>query len=180
MKRLFGRISTLVITVALLTIASTASAQNPDQVVVDKSLLTKEQLAKVQVNNTLEQVQQVGQFAGVGKEISDAVNGSLAGITDQTNRFANTRVGTYTMWIVAFKVLGDRAIRLGLALLFGIVITPIFIWAFSRNAMTRRILVEKTGKDRKWETVSPEPYAQVTYGLVYVGLMLIALATGGC
>ncbi len=166
--------------VMLLAFATVAFAQDPNKVVVDKSMLTPDQLAKVQTNQTIEQVKQVGQFAGLGKEIGEGVNGALSAITDNANKFANTKAGEYTMWMVAFKILGKDAIRLGLSLLFAAVFTVVFVWMYSRNAIPRRMLIEQTGKDRKWEYIRADSDAQVFYSVAYAVLMLIALAVGGC
>ncbi len=189
---------------ALMLLTSIGFAQDNTKVVVDKSMLTPEQLAKVQmaqtteqVQHVAEQVQEVGKFAGVGKEIGEAVNGSLSAITENANKFANTKVGVFTMWIVAFKVLGDNVIRLGLSLICMILFTGIFTWIWGKNFIPRRILSEeiegpdktKTKKyvlfptnldERRNEYSFSIRNERTTYVVIYVLLMLITLGFGGC
>lgn len=192
------------VAVTLLTVTTAAFAQDANKVVVDKSLLTPEQMAKVKAAQTVEQVtqvadqvQQVGKYAGLGKEVGEAVNGSLSAITDNANKFANTKVGTFTMWIVAFKVLGVQAIRLSLALIFMTVFTCVFLWIWGQNFIPRRILAEETEgpdktktrkyvlfpkdlDDRRNEYSFSIRNERTTYVVIYVILMLITLGLGGC
>lgn len=75
---------------------------------IPDSLLTPEQNAYVKAEEmkaTMTTTQQVtSSWVGVGKEIGEAVNGSMSAITENTNKFANTPVGKYTIFIVSFYV----------------------------------------------------------------------------
>ena len=77
-------------------------AQNDSMILVKKSLLPASVVAQSELESKL---QSVGHMAGMGKEIGIAINDGLAAITDQTNRFSNTKVGKFTIIIIAFKVL---------------------------------------------------------------------------
>ncbi len=161
--------------------STVAFAQDPTKVVVDKSILTPEQLAKIQANNTMDQVQQFGQYAGLGKEIGEGVNGALSAITDNANKFANTRVGVYTMWLVAYKVIGNKAIRFVVGGLMLLVMFPTLVWVFRRNAIIRPILAKETidpatkVRTKEYRTYEPNSYRQWAYGLVSIAMILVLI-----
>jgi muconolactone delta-isomerase len=84
-----------------MLVAVPATAQVRDSMVaVPASLLTADQKAQMEVAATQAKIQTYGKWVGLGKEVGEAVNSSLAAVTDQTARFADTKVGKVTMALV--------------------------------------------------------------------------------
>jgi len=138
-----------------------------DTVVVPKNLLTDDQKAKLDAQQSAEKVnttiKQVSSYVGLGKEIGQAVDGSLSALTNRANEFANTKVGTWTMWIVAYKILGQDAKSLlfyFIRLLIGIpvLIAGIIIWLnlYRKEFITYSVLISKDKMGNKtYEKVEP-------------------------
>lgn len=119
---------------------------------VPKSSLTPQQ----QLN--LKQ-QEVHGWVGIGKEVGEAVNGSLEAITHNANDFAHTGVGKVTMALVIWKVLGDQAVHIIAGFLILVIGLPLWIWSYRRTCLPRRILIENTilpdkTHTKKWQIVN--------------------------
>jgi hypothetical protein len=138
----------------LLTVPVLGDTPQDEKVTVPKSMLTQDQLNKLQGHDLRENVHE---WAGVGKEVGEAVNSSLAAVTVQTNSFAQTGVGKLTMVLVVWKILGDQIVHLVGGAIELVVFLPLWIWSYRKTCMVRRI---KTGKDT-WQTVD---YKKDSYG----------------
>lgn len=112
---------------------------------VPESQLTEEQKSKFTKPNALT-VQNVHDWAGLGKEIGEAVNGSLSAVTTQANNFAQTPVGKLTAAVVIFKVIGDPAIHIAVGMVEAIVLLPLWIWSY-RRFLPRKVLVSEKRND---------------------------------
>ena len=181
---MFKRVMTfalLMSTVFAAAALSQTTTDNSNKVVVDRSILTADQLRQVQTSQTLDQVAQIGQYAGLGKEIGEGVNGALSAITDNANKFANTKVGVYTMWLVAYKVVGGRALRFVVGGIMLLLMFPTLVWAFRRNAIVRPILSKEIfdpttkARTREFRTYEPNSYRQWGYGIVSILFILILI-----
>jgi hypothetical protein len=163
--------------IALSLLAGTVFAQTDSMVMVPKSMLPKSVIAQVEMQNV---AQTYGKFAGIGKEIGVGIREGLGALTDETNKFANTKVGKFTMIIIAFKVLGLQLIQFifGFTLwIFGSIAT-VFIY---RSAIRpRRILKEVTKEGIKnYEIYEPCSSIQDwTFYLItiYAGFCLLCCA----
>lgn len=141
-----------------LTFPTAAQNQNQNQnqqdekVTVPKSMLTQDQISQLNQNNIKNNV---SSWAGVGKEVGEAVNSSLSAITTQTNNFAQTGVGKVTVAIVVWKVLGDQIVHLVFGLIEMVVFLPLWIWSYRRTCLDRRIKVKGGffSNDKEWEVV---------------------------
>lgn len=142
MKRLFGILAVLMLCAAPLL------AQNDSMVLVPKSSLTREQVNQVQL-------QTASRWIGMGKEIGEAVNSSLTALTTTASNFADTKLGHFTMYLIAFKVIGYPIIQaaVGLPLLF--VFTIIFIWSYWKTCVPRRYVI-KASRDEKGKMMATD------------------------
>lgn len=171
---------TMFLAMVMLLVTTNVLAQQQGQtnkIVVDKSLLTPEQIAQAEAQATLDRtkstVEQAGEWVGLGKEIGSAVDGALSALTERTDQFAKTDVGKFTMFLVAYKVIGSDLIQavVGIPLFFVVVL--MFIWLTRRNCMQRRYLVkEATDKDgtvtKEWNETDPEPSTQWSHLLAFL------------
>lgn len=129
----------------LLIFASLGIAQTSDQVLINKADLPPAVLAQLEQKS---QVEKYGSYVGLGKEIGEAVKGSLSAFTDETDKFAKTGVGKFTMALVAYKVVGLQLIQLLFGLLLFSVSTFVIGFSFWKNARSKNVLesVDKDGK----------------------------------
>jgi len=175
----------LMVVVVVLGTVGIAFAQQEERVTVPKSMLTEDQLARLKTEQTIDQIEAVGQYAGLGKEIGTAVSDSLNAITDTAAKFAETKVGKFTMWMVAYKILGNDLLHLAAGIVLAFVWLPIWVWSYKRCLPSSRILINEKrepnkGKviERNWQRM-PDDYdnrvRQITHALFFVGLLLTNL-----
>jgi hypothetical protein len=147
--------------------------QQQETVTIPKSMLSQDQLNELKKQTEGKTIREnVSAWAGLGKEVGEAMNSSMQAITERTNEFAQTRVGKLTMILVTWRVLGDQAIHLLSGFFEAIVFIPIFIWSYRKTCMTRRV---KTGKDQ-WQVVEYKSSAEVTPRVGHaIAVMLFAI-----
>lgn len=153
MKKLMIYVALLVFLVAPATVYPQSSTE--DTVVVKKSQLTQAQLADIQVQATKDKVEQYGKWVGIGHELGTAVNESLAAVTTNATNFAGTGVGKMTMALVIWKVAGLDIARIVIGSFLLIAGIPIWVFAFYKNCITHREIIENSKeKGKKWEVVN--------------------------
>lgn len=166
--------------VVLFALAVPAFAQQQEMVSVPKSMLTQQQLTQVKVE---EQVETISKYAGLGREVGEAINGGLSAVTTHTAAFAKTEVGQFTMFIIAWKVLGKDVLGFLIAVPLLVFATAYFSFAYWRDCMTRRVVLEVDEKKKpiKWETVNAQHlrdmgavrFCYFALYVVFVGICLI-------
>jgi hypothetical protein len=161
-----------------LAVSVAAQQQQQETVTVPKSMLNQQQLADLEREQTKQKIQDYGEWVGVGKEIGVAVDSSLSAISNRANEFANTKVGTVTMWVVVWKVLGRDIVGyiFGFGLL-GIGI-PVILWSYRKRVLPSQILKkeyfdEKGKRVREYATYEPPTYRDVPMGLSHFTAFLI-------
>lgn len=145
---------------ALMFMSSPLIAQDTTMVSVPKSALTATQLAAVEAQGIKDKAVTYGSWVGVGKEIGEAVNSSLSAISDNAAKFADTKVGKFSMFIVAWKVLGNDILGIFYALTITFVGLPVLIWSYRRH-MIHTVLDKEIVVDGK---VTERKYRDLDYG----------------
>lgn len=101
-------------------------------VTIDLSRVDPDLKSKIEAAQTVQSIETkvntYGRWVGIGKEIGTVIDESLKSITQRSNELANTKVGKFTMFIVAYKVIGMQLIQLIFGFLIFVVITTIYIW----------------------------------------------------
>jgi len=126
-------------------------------------------------------VSTVSTVIGWGKELGTAMHEGLAAVVDQTDRFGATRVGTFVMTMVAWKIMGKdvEGIVLGIPITFiGI---AIWMWSIRRFLIGYRVVASVEGPffHRKKTYVDHDPYkfdndsARLACGIVHVGAIAL-------
>ncbi len=150
----------------------TAQNQQPDTIIVRKSDLPPEVLKNLESQKELAQMAQkietYGKWVGLGKEVGVAVNDSLAALTDQSERFGKTNVGKFTMFIVAYKVLGKDAVGVVIGVPLLVVFLVIWVWSYRRTCIQRTILVKSTKDDKVYERINEDGSARAGYAFVHL------------
>jgi len=156
-----------------------AGAQSPspsapvadETITVKKSDLTTDQLVKINTEAATKLLQtkleRYGNWVGVGGEIGTAIKEGLNAVVDVADKFGNTRVGTFTMILVAWKVVGKDLVRIIIGFLFMIIVT-VFIFRNYRNMNKRRICT----KGRGWKFWLPKEYT-IVEPRFYEGIELV-------
>lgn len=162
MKNIFAFLTLAMLALAL---TSTSALADQDNVTVDVTKLTPEQLRVYQQLKTLQNnpnaanalenltPEKLDKYAQMGKGLGIAINEGLGAVTKNVESFSQTSAGKWLMVLITWKVMGEDAIGLartavqwtvgGLLLLIGI---PFWIWIVRRNCVQRPIAaVEKTG-----------------------------------
>ncbi len=160
-------------------------AQQPSQqtVTISKEMLTKEQLQAVEQQQIDQKIATYGKWVGLGKEVGEAVNGSLSALTTQADTFAKTGVGKFTMFMVAYKVLGNDLLGVLIGIPLMILFTFLFIWSYRRSCLVYSVLVKVDADNTKhYDKVNAElddSYrvpAQWAHVVVYLICMAILIA----
>lgn len=144
-----------------------AQTQPVETVTIPKSELTSTQLAKITTEEQLAKVETYGKWVGAGKEVGVAIREALLSVVDVADKFGNTKVGEFTMYMVAWKVMGIDFVRIFLGIIFAMVVTTI-IFKSLRKMYPHKILTKGNGF-RFWE---PKEY-QIINGVDYEGVELV-------
>ena len=143
---------------ALMLFASPVMAQDSVMVSVPRSALTPQQLATVEAQGIKEKAEAYGAWVGVGKEVGEAVNSSLSAISDNAAKFADTKVGKFSMFIVAWKVLGSDVLGVLYAAVIVFIGLPVLIWSYRRHlsltVLDKEIVVDGKVTERKYRDLS--------------------------
>ena len=136
---------------AVMPVESVQSqTQQKDEIVsIRKSELTPQQAASIEQQNMQNKIETYGKWVGLGKEVGEAVNGSLSALSTQADNFAKTGVGKFTMVLVAYKVVGDDILDVLITVPLMIVMTLIFIWSYRKSCMTRSVLKSESKEGLK-------------------------------
>ena len=116
-----------------------------------KELETKQQLAVMK-----DKIETYGKWVGMGKEVGVAINESLSALTVQADSFSKTGVGKFTMFMVAWKVIGKDFIRFLVGVPLLITWTVLFVWLFRKNCITYSVPSKQNpDKSKEYKVVVP-------------------------
>lgn len=140
--------------ILLFSIVTPARAQVADtgMVSIPRSALTPQQLKQIEVH-------EAGAWVGLGKEVGEAINSSLSAVTDNTAKFADTQVGKFTMFIIAWKVLGNDFMGVVWAFFLALLGFPTLIWSYRR--WTNPTFVSKEVRNEKGKIIERQ-YTRTT------------------
>jgi hypothetical protein len=148
-------VATLLLAVLFIfsSIPAFAQTEPRKQIVVYEDELTTLQLAKAK---TEEKMQQYEQYSGIVAKMSAIADGSgklLSNISTEVNKFADTKVGLFTVAMIFYSVMGTDLVQVFFGTLWFIIGVPVILWSYRQNCVQRKILKSKTGsgKDAKKE-----------------------------
>lgn len=139
MKRL---IAALIVLLILGAVTAWGQQQPEKTYVVKESQLTPGQKASLEAQ---EHTQQITSYAGWGKEVGTAMKEGLSALNEEVNKFSESSAGKFTMFVIAYKVMGKDAVRFTIALPLWILGTFYFMYLFRKNFVVRRITIKSTG-----------------------------------
>lgn len=144
--------------VCMLTVVAQQQSSGGDEVVaVRKKDLPPDLVEKIQAQQKVEDLQKkietYGKWVGLGKEVGSAVNESLSALTTQAEKFSKTGVGKFTMFIVAWKVLGKDFMGFIIGVPLLILATSIFLWSYRKTCLPYRVLTKVNADKSKEYTI---------------------------
>lgn len=164
---------------ALVSLGAFAQTKTSDEMVsIPKSQLTAQQLASVQQANLQSKIEQYGKWVGLGKEVGEAVNGSLSALTKQAEEFSKTGVGKFTMFMIAWKVLGNDLTQFVVGVPLFAVGFVVWIISFWKNGLPRQDLLSVSADGKKeYRTENPDSEQQIGHFVVLLiwGILCVFL-----
>ena len=179
MKKLF-----LLFLLMFSVTVSSFSQTKDEQIVFKTSDLTADQLVKIKTQQKVDElqskIQTYGKWAGVGGEVGTAVREGLNAVVDVSEKFGNTKVGTFTMYLIAWKVVGVDITRIILGLLF-VTIATIFILKALKSLTTRKVSIKGAWYQfwvtKEYQIVEPDDFEGIQ-AMKFLYVLLIAGAFG--
>lgn len=141
--------------VAIVLFSASAVPQDTpqDTVTIPKSELTDQQKTELEQKDLQDKIDRYGKWVGVGHEIGVAVNEGLTAVTTNANTFAQTPVGKWTMFVIIFKVIGEKIIGYFVGLVFFLIGIPVWIWSYRRYIPHKYVHKVNYGPDGKKTSV---------------------------
>jgi len=100
----------LLLSMVMIVFITNAQKRTSTVNISDLSPELQAQIQKEQENIVItKELEQYGEWAGMGKEIGVAVKEGLSALTSEVEKVSKTDVGKLTMFIIAYKVIGDDA-----------------------------------------------------------------------
>jgi len=117
---------------------------------------------------------------GVAREIGIAMNEALASLTKHSEELAHTGVGQFTLFIVAWKIMGRdfSGLILGLPLLFALFFVFFRYWRKNGipTMVEKKMTDDEKGKIITYEVQPAYPCRQLIFGIIFIVLMIVFLA----
>jgi len=162
-------------------------------VTFSQTSLTPQELAKlpIDVQNQIKsvkastetdaQIETVGKWVGLGKEVGYAFDGALTAITTTATKFSETKLGKITMFLVIYKVIGADILQVMFGILWLILVISIALFMHINYGKDKRILRKETYNteskkyDREWEIRSGDDGYRVGSVLVLIVGIFISM-----
>lgn len=159
-----------------------AASQGDEKVTVNASDLTVDQLAKIKAEAEIKELQKkldtYGNWVGVGGEIGKGIKEGLSAVVDVADKFGNTKVGTFTMVMVAWKIIGKDLVRIFLGIIFALIVTIFLFRSYRTSFMVHRVCTKPTGWQfwlpKEYKIVEPDHYE----GFELVKIIYLACLVG--
>jgi hypothetical protein len=169
----------LILFVAVLSLTAVAQTTYAKEDLL-KLGVTESQIAVLNAEKRTAEVMNVGsKWVGLGKEIGAAVNESLVALTKTAGDFSETKLGKFTMILVAYKIVGSDMLQVLFGLLWIAVVVAASFTIHWRYARDKRFLTKEcfgeNGKiqSRTYETVKGHnDYKVAAVAVLIVGLVL--------
>jgi hypothetical protein len=180
MKKLLF-IMIIMVTLLLPNVVSAFVNTNNDDgaVSVPKSMLTEQQKSELAKQEAYSNLQTAAGYVGLGKEIGEAVDSSLSSLTSRAEEFANTKVGIFTMIMVAYKVCGNDVIQLLIGLPLFIVLMTIVIISFFKKCISHRVVTHRSGpwwkREKEYQIVGNDRAEFAEWAHLFVGVIIIGM-----
>jgi hypothetical protein len=128
----------------------------------------------------------VSEWVGIGKEIGLATREGLNAVVDTAEKFGSTKVGTFVMVMIAWKIMAKEVLGVVLGIPLLLAGVGLWVWTAKRLFFGYRVLARKEGHTKIYEDHGPYDFKgndarQVagvfTWGtlVVWVGFMVLGV-----
>lgn len=138
-----------IVAIVILSTVSAVAQQPEESVTIPKSQLTDQQKADLATKQLSDKQAMFGKWVGIGDEVGKAVNSGLSAVTTQANAFAQTPVGKWTMFVIVFKVIGEKFVGYLVGACMFIFGVPIWIWSYRKYIPHKYLSKINYGPDGK-------------------------------
>lgn len=114
----------------------------------------------------------VSGWAGIGKEIGEAISTGLMSVVGAADKFGNTQVGYFTMAMIAFSILGKPI----MAFILEILVSVLIITISRKLILKRKVVIKTEGWFRKKEYEYLDPVFDSGESGVYLFIAAIVWA----
>lgn len=132
----------ILLCLCMLFSTSLFTQQQEKTYTLKESQLTEQQKAAAEASKSKEAVTS---WTGVGKEVGIAMREGLSALNTEVNKFSESPAGQFTMFIIAWKVMGGTALRAVILIPLLLIGTIYFMFVFYRNCVVHQIVTEKSG-----------------------------------
>lgn len=101
-------------------------------------------------------VSKAAEWAGIGKEVGIATKEALNAVVDTSEKFGSTKVGTFVMIMVAWKIMAKDILAIIIGIPIWVVGLCIWIWAAKKFFFGYKVLDKQEGKTKFYS--QHEPY----------------------
>jgi len=179
----------IIIALLVMLVVSSAFTQTQEKTyTVKESQLTAQQKAELTVQ---QQKENVGSWVGLGKEVGTAMKEGLSALNSEVNKFSESPAGQFTMFVIAYKVIGNDAFHFVIG--FPLLVVGFCVWVFFyyRNCVTRRIAIKVSGtlfsRQKEYSVVNENNnntnmnrWGHFAGLVVFLLICSIVLFSGGC
>jgi len=159
---------------------------NKEMLIVDKSHLTAEHLAAVEIDAAKAKIDQYGHWVGLGKEVGQAFDGALGAVQSHAQELADSRLGMFIMFLIAYKIIGLDVIQFGVGIPLLITGITLIFWSYRKNCVVRRVKTKGSffSKDKEWtianskndsDQSNSEKVAHVIVFFLFLGFIAVFL-----
>ncbi len=163
-------------------VAQESTSSTNEKIVVDTGDLPPELVAQLKAK---QQMENAGKYVRWGREIGVAMDEGLGALTRHSAEFAETELGHFAMFLIAWKVLaediygvmrGITGVLVGVPfLIFG---TCGIFWSYRKTIVPRRVLETKEGKKKTYVVYEPlkstkDPTGEYHYRMLWHGVALL-------
>ncbi len=93
----------------------------------------------------------VSEWVGIGKEIGVATREGLNAVVDTAEKFGSTKVGTFVMVMIAWKIMAKEVLGVVLGIPLLIAGVCVWFWTAKRLFFGYRVLAKKEGRTKTYE-----------------------------
>ncbi len=165
-----------ILTTVILTLAAFSypvQAQKSDS---DGDTIVSVQKKYVSAEGLTHQESNAHEWIGIGKEVGQAVREGLDAVVDKAEKFGTTRVGTFVMVMIAWKVMAKEVLSIVLGIPILIAGCLLWVWGVKRFLIGYTVLDRVEGKTKTYKAIRPVMY-ESSEARMGVGILMFVLIT---
>lgn len=168
------------ILIFMMFITSSVVFSQSEKVTIDKNQLTEQQLITLELESQTKRLEGYSKWAGIGNEVGVAVREGLMAVVDVSEKFSETKVGQFTMLMIAWKLVGESIISIIIGVVIFTLFTIFMFRSYRHKFMIQRIRIKghwlKFWGEHEFETVHPERYEGFELvRVVYIAMFFLGM-----